>query len=239
MRAEQDRQPESPRYGDDSLRLIQAYLHFRREGRVPHPRLRSQWEHFYRLQSMAVRHFARSFGLNNHEIDDLQQEVWTDVIVNIARLDPQSGAPGVRAWFYMVVRSKAINHLREKRRLPISITALLEQGVELAAPLPPSAALLERKWRQALAKAIHNELRRRLPELSYQVWKLRALQRRSVQEVARHLGLSRKTVRVRYSRACRKLVALRALRRALPDWAEHFEDSMETARDKTGDAPVM
>ncbi len=117
----------------------QAYLKMLLEDKVPNSLLAVAWENFYRVYDNLIRRFVVARGIPHSDVDDCVQEVWGEIAVRLFEFDRPADRPGLRAWLYALVRSKATNVFRSKARRPaVSLDQRKLAGHEHgdAAPIP-------------------------------------------------------------------------------------------------------
>src|SRR5687767_10963768 len=90
------------------LRAAQVYL------KTPEQPASRAWDSFYELYDELIRRFVIAQGVPRCDVDDCVQEVWREVAVRLAAFDRPVDRPGLRAWLYALVRSKATNVFRKK-----------------------------------------------------------------------------------------------------------------------------
>jgi hypothetical protein len=62
------------------LHNAQAYLKRRLEHIAPDAVLTLSWERFYRLYSQVIRGLAESYHFAGEGVDDIEQDVWLEVV---------------------------------------------------------------------------------------------------------------------------------------------------------------
>src|SRR4051794_35513044 len=61
------------------------------------------WDEFYRLYEPLVRAYVRRFGLRDHDVDDLVQDLFVKLRDQLARFELDPGKGRFRAWLRTVV----------------------------------------------------------------------------------------------------------------------------------------
>ena len=97
------------------LNASQAYLQALCKRKAPDSFLAEAWNEFYRVYSDLIRRFAIKQGLRSADLDDCVQDVWSTVASNLAHFEYRENRSGLRAWLYTLVRSKAVDLLRQKK----------------------------------------------------------------------------------------------------------------------------
>ena len=85
------------------LQDAQAYLKLLLEDKVPNSLLVVAWENFYRVYDDLIHRFVVVQGVPHSDVDDCVQEVRSEVAARLFEI----GRPGLRAWLFALVRSKA------------------------------------------------------------------------------------------------------------------------------------
>jgi RNA polymerase sigma factor (sigma-70 family) len=151
-----------------------------------------------------VRRFVRRCGVPASERDDCVQQVFMEAAVKLPLFQYNGHRTGLRAWFYQLVRSRAIDQRRRRsRRRCRDLCGLGPQEPQARSASPPER--LEQAWQSELLDTALRELRRRVSALTYEVFCLRALQGLAVSAVAARLGLPPAQVHFRHRRAFEKL----------------------------------
>ena len=194
------------------LECTQEYLQSLVARQVPNSLLEHAWQEFYGIYSDLIRRFVIARGLPESDVDDCVQEVWSAVATKLVDFQHPQNRPGLRAWLYALVRSKAIDVWRRKARHPSESPG---QAIELE-QVPGSSEQdavdsYERDWQAVTLAAMLSELERQLPEVNYRLLQMRVIEGRKVAEVAAKLNLTPEVVRYRQHRILRKLRARLAL----------------------------
>jgi RNA polymerase sigma-70 factor, ECF subfamily len=188
---------------DDDFQLcekLKTYLEYRFENVDPPAPLSEAWDRFYNLYTPRFDGFLRKSGLTEAEREDCLQDVWSAVVVHLARLSYDSGRARLSTWLMTLVRNQAMDTLRRRRRsaAPISMTAdPIDPG------LGPLAAC-EILGTRALVSSVLGELSNQVSAVNFQVLTQRAMDGRTSLEVANNLGLTPEQVRFRLHRMKRK-----------------------------------
>jgi RNA polymerase sigma factor (sigma-70 family) len=190
------------------LQQAQAYLQSQLGRHAPDSVLTEAWEQFYRVYNDLIQRFAVAQGVRGTDVDDCVQEVWREVATRLADFQHPGNRPGLRAWLYTVVRSKAMDLLRQAARRPAtSLDRQMEAGDEPCGGHSDPQELYERQWEEAMLQTMLGELRAQVSELNYRVLQMRSVEQRDVAEVAAALDLTREQVRYRHHRMLQKLRA--------------------------------
>jgi RNA polymerase sigma-70 factor (ECF subfamily) len=198
------------------LESTQEYLRRLVNHQTPDSLLAAAWDQFYHVYSELVRRFVGSRGLHGADADDCVQEVWSDVIVRLTEFQRPEGRPGLRAWLYTIVRSRAIDVLRRNaRESPGEMTRGPSDSATAAAePVDPewsTSSAYEREWKTALVRTLAEELKREVSERNARLLQMRLVEGRDVATVAAALGLTPEQVWYRQHRLLKKLRARAAV----------------------------
>ncbi len=194
------------------LKGTQAYLRQQLNRQVPDTILAQSWDRFYRVYNELICRFAAARGLRGADMEECVQEVWTRVSSNLADFKHPETRPGLRAWLYTIVRSRATDIMRRKMREPGRSLNDTDADVE-PPPAPDSdpAELAQKQWERAMLETVLTELRTQVSEINFKVLHMRLVGNRDVAEVAQALNLPREQVRYRHHRTLKKLKATLAL----------------------------
>jgi len=147
-----------------------------------------------------LRAFLHKMLNNQHNVDDVAQDVWLEAYRNLKKLND----PGAfRAWLYRAARNRAFLLLRRHRTIEFI------EGVE------PVAGEEEPDFTVADAEAVHTALDQLGPE-HREVLLLRFMQELSYEEIAAVVGCQIGTVRSRIHNAKRQMRILMQNRRGQP-----------------------
>ncbi len=194
------------------LHDTQAFLQSLLRRQAPDSVLSEAWEEFYRVYNELIRRFVIARGMRDADVDDCVQEVWNAVALKLVDFQRPKDRPGLRAWLYTLVRSKATDLIRRKARQPAK--SLGQQSQAPAEPPgndPDPADVYERQWESAMLQTAIEELRTEVSELNYRVLQMRLLEGRDVAEVAAALDVPLARVRYCQHRALSKLRARMAV----------------------------
>jgi RNA polymerase sigma factor (sigma-70 family) len=189
----------------ETVGLAGEYLACRSRGIYAGPESVAAWERFYVSSDAAIRRFAATFRSRGVNVEDCTQEVWADLMTSLPgfAMDPSRGR--FTSWLFTIVRSKATNAIRRQAR---GTSLTLAAGIDPAADAAGPAELCQRRSDRDGVRRAMASLKDRASDLSYQVLHLRWIDRLSVAEVARTLGLSSGQVWAREHRMKRQLKAI-------------------------------
>lgn len=139
----------------------------------------------YELFSGKAYSVTRNMGLGHEDAEGVVQEVFLKIWKNRANLNPELS---INAYIFAILRSRAINQLKKQARFFVFQEyqiPLLQQVTNLSADS------------DLIYAEFHNlslELIERLPPAQRQIFKLRHLENKSIEEISEALNLSRRTV---------------------------------------------
>jgi RNA polymerase sigma factor (sigma-70 family) len=204
-----------------TLGNVQQFLKCQAKSLEPDAALTEAWHHFYRGHTSLIRRMATAFHLSADETEDLAQEVWAEVITHLPEFDWHGNPLCLRVWFDKVVRTRALNLIRRRRRHP---NVSLNQGAahrHLADRNPGPADTSEAQSERERLHVVLEDLQKRVSPLNYRLLHMRWLEDRNVPEVASALNLTAKQVAYRQHRMFQKLRAA---------WAAHRREIFEAQR---------
>lgn len=192
-----------------SLSLLgrtQEYLKSLLDQQIPDSELRDSWDGFYERYNRLLRRFVIARGVPASDVEDCLQDVWKEVATRLVDFQHPVKRPGLRAWLYTLVRSRATDIVRLKSK-----QGIVGVGDETAARLnvdsrePDPADQCDQSWDEAIVHTILEDLKAEVSELNYQVLYRRFISGQSVSEVADALGIKPEQVRYRQHRMLKKL----------------------------------
>jgi len=194
------------------LGQTQEYLRCAFQRLAPDSLLAAAWDEFYRVYNGILRRFAISRGLRGSDVDDCLQEVWIEVSRSLSEFQRPIDRPGLRAWLYTVVRSKANSLFRRSaRRREQTLEEAQAAGAEPQSPTADPATLLQEQWERTLLETVREDVRGELSENNARLLQMRLVEQRDVADVAAELQLSPEQVWYRQYRLVKKLKARMAM----------------------------
>jgi RNA polymerase sigma factor (sigma-70 family) len=199
----------------------QDYLKSLLQNTAPGSLVAEAWDDFYRVYDDLIRRFVVAQGIPRCDVDDCVQEVWAEVASRLITFNRPADRPGLRAWLYTVVRSKATNVYRKRTRQPqASLQEMISDGNEPGVTEADPAVLYEDQWEKAVLDTVFDQLREQLSPANARVMQMRLVEHRSVAEVAAELKMAPAIVHARQHRIMKKLQARVALYTGGPLGAE-------------------
>ncbi len=161
---------------------------------------RGRFEEIYDAHVVPIYRYIYARVGNRPDAEDLTAQVFTRAV---EQLDVTREPGQIASWLYRVSQNAIADHWRAFYRLPLVTEAQLAPGWE------PVAAVEQPPKRDDDPSTTRVEaVLRRLPEQYRRVLELRFLQRLSVAETARELGVSHGNAKVLQYRALRKAALL-------------------------------
>ena len=187
----------SSRADVDLCNDLKAYLRCRSRKVDPPAPLGEAWDHFYDIFTPRIKRSLRGSGLPGPDQEDCLQNIWRELVGQLAdfHYDPTRGR--LSTWLMTVVRNLTVDAIRRRRR---RLTLGIDDAAALAEPQPGPGAVCERLATQVQVREVLNELSHHVSALNFQVLYQRAIAGRSNAEVAEGLGLSSEQVRFRMHR---------------------------------------
>ncbi len=182
------------------LDRTQAYLRLVLAAQVPDSLLVAAWAEFYRIYNELIRRYVLSRNIPSMEVDDCLQEVWVAVAKHLVHFEHPRERPGLRAWLYQLVRSKATDVIRQRARDPLA------QAQSGAAPdhIAADESSLS-VWNKLLVDTLLDDIALTESKLTCKIFRMRLFEGRKTAEIAAELKISQEVVRYRYNSLVRKL----------------------------------
>ena len=189
---------------EESLNMVKSYLQCRSRCIDPDPPLVEAWNDFYDTYAPRIRKFIGHWRLADEDQSDCFQDVWKEVIVNLAhfRRDPTRGC--LATWLMTLARNKAVDSIRRRSR-QCSESLGDATAIGVVDPAPDPAAAHERRRTTDDVRSALDRLSRLVSPTSFQVLYLRYMEGRPTAEVAAVLALTPEQVRFRTCRMKRKV----------------------------------
>ena len=141
------------------------------------------WNEFYYLYAPVIRVAGKRYGFNDSECSDLVQMVMLKFFGSGKVYVYRQGKVKFRTWFTRVIRSCAIDSIRNSARQKAFQAEALEQT-------DPFGELFLTEWRNVVFEEAKDELRRRVDTGTYQAFEMYGLQNRNAEQVAETLGMT-------------------------------------------------
>jgi RNA polymerase sigma-70 factor (ECF subfamily) len=157
---------------------------------------RGRFEQIYDAHVVGIYRFIHARVGNRPDAEDLTAQVFTRAV---EQLDTTRDEGQIVAWLYRVSQNAIADYWRAFYRLPLVGTEQVAPGWEPAAP----GETVNDADRDIATRRVQ-ALLHRLPDRYRRVLELRFLQRLSVEETARELGITHGNAKVLQYRALRK-----------------------------------
>jgi RNA polymerase sigma factor (sigma-70 family) len=193
----------SPDIGEEFLAQSKAYLECRSRGGEPPPPLVEAWKCFYEFYAPRIRGFLKSCSVPEADLNDCSQEVWQDVVADLARFRQDASRGRLSTWIRTLARNKAVDSIRRRNR-HVSETLEFNESIAPMDPEPGPDAKYERRQTLAQVQRILLELSGKVSQTNFQVLYLRWMEGLPTAEVAAALELTPEQVRFRSHRMKRK-----------------------------------
>jgi RNA polymerase sigma-70 factor (ECF subfamily) len=170
------------------------------------------WLRFDGLYRPLLCRWVRASGAPASAVDDIVQ----DVLIAVQRAlshdfayDPAKG--GFRKYLGQVVRSKVIDHFRQRKRRPPHVALLADEGPGY----DPNEKLWEQQYREHVVRRCMEQVRSEVDEENWKIFLAYRVEKETAKNLAARLGISEQAVA---SRAFRIVERLRDLARSIdPD----------------------
>jgi RNA polymerase sigma factor (sigma-70 family) len=201
-------------FDSEQLRLVQSYLAAPERGEQRTSAENSAWDRFYLANRRLIRFVLRRRGVRECDVDDLTQQVWTEIVRDLGSLVYDPAAGRASGFISVIARRTAYRHVRrQSRRLDdVAITELESPPTD-----PGRGPLSECEWNElpGRARAILSAARSSLSDADYRMLLLRRIDERSIREIAATFLVSEECAKKRLQRA---LEVVKALHQQRADW---------------------
>jgi RNA polymerase sigma-70 factor (ECF subfamily) len=163
------------------------------------------WERLVTLYSPLVHHWCRQWGLAQHEVADVAQEVFAAVFGSLGEFRPEQPGTTFRGWMRGITRHKLLNHARARGNAAVGGTDAQIQLHQVPAPadeveLSESPDDVTQLYQRALCLVRHQVEDRTWTAF----WRV-TVESRTTAEVATELGITPNAVRLAKSHVLRRL----------------------------------
>jgi len=202
-RAPTDLEESCPRIDDldpETLRLVQAYLKPGVHRSALEPRYIAAWGRFEAACNRLIGKLAWARAGQACDHEDLAQEIWRAIVVDISRYDPDRGP------FSRWVGGTARHVLGEQKRSYHPLRHLADETErELPGREPDPAASYDLNHSQQRIESAIERLRPQVSEANFRIVHDHWVEGKSFKQIALSLGLTAKQVRDRHHRMLGKL----------------------------------
>ena len=170
----------------------------------------SHWGEFFRRYAPAVYRVARLRGVNEHDAEDIVQQVMIESTRHIKRFEYRPGRSLFRNWMRTITENKIVDRHR-RRRPEVQCDAALESCPDTASTVE---ALWEQEWKLQDLLWCLEQLAADISPRRMEAFKMYSLEGRPAHEVAERLGMSKGYV---YVTRCQILNLIRERLRELEE----------------------
>jgi RNA polymerase sigma-70 factor (ECF subfamily) len=154
------------------------------------------WERLVRLYSPLVRHWCRQWGVAEHEVADVTQEVFAAVVSSLGQFRPDQPGTTFRGWMRGITRHKLLNHTRDRGEPAVGGTDAQVRLQEVPAPaddveLSEGPADVTELYQRALRLVQHQ-----VEDRTWTAFWRATVESRTTAEVAAELGITPNAVRL-------------------------------------------
>jgi RNA polymerase sigma-70 factor (ECF subfamily) len=163
------------------------------------------WERLVTLYSPLVHHWCRQWGIVQHEVADVTQEVFAAVALSLAQFRPDQQGTTFRSWMRGITRHKLLNLATVRGEPAIGGTDAQIQLQQVPAPadvveLSESPADVSGLYQRALRLVQHQ-----VEDRTWTAFWKATVESRTTAEVASELGMTPNAVRLAKSHVLRRL----------------------------------
>jgi RNA polymerase sigma-70 factor (ECF subfamily) len=163
------------------------------------------WNEFAQLYAPIIYAFGRRRGLQDADAADVTQEVLRAVSRSAGRFEYQADRGGFRHWLFTVTRNEVNDFLARGRRVPTAVgDTVVKELAQQSQPVEEGTCWAEECQKHLLDWAAE-QVRRDVRESTWQAFWQTAVEGKSVEEVARALGISVGAVYIAKSRVVARL----------------------------------
>ncbi|MCA9248888.1 MAG: sigma-70 family RNA polymerase sigma factor [Planctomycetales bacterium] len=168
------------------------------------------WQRAAQLYGPLVYRWARRWGLQANDSEDLVQEVFQVLASGIDKFERQAGTGSFRRWLWGISRNKASDHFRKLAKdVQAAGGTAANEAMQNMASLPPEE-YGEGDDFDVDASLVHRALALLESDFQPQTWRAfwrMAIDRQSAADVAEELGMTKKGVRQAKYRVLQRLRA--------------------------------
>jgi RNA polymerase sigma-70 factor (ECF subfamily) len=163
------------------------------------------WERLVTLYSPLVHHWCRQWGIAQHEIADVTQEVFAAVASSLGQFRPEEPGTTFRGWMRGITRHKLLHHASSRGEPAIGGTDAQVRLRQVPAPaneveLSEAPADVTGLYQRALRLVQHQ-----VEDRTWTAFWKATVESRATAEVAAELGITPNAVRLAKSHVLRRL----------------------------------
>ncbi len=158
-----------------------------------------------RLDSPLIHHWCRQWGIADHEVADVSQEVLAAISSSLGQFRPDQPGTSFRGWMRGIARHKLVDYSRLREQRAVGGTDAQLQLQQVPAPshevaLSEGSSEVSDLYHRALREVQHQVERR-----TWTAFGQATVESRPTAEVAAELGITANAVRLAKSHVLRRL----------------------------------
>ncbi|MEQ8667737.1 MAG: RNA polymerase sigma factor [Pirellulales bacterium] len=165
------------------------------------------WTVFFDQYGPMVRRWLIARGINQHDADDLQQQVMQFSVENVPHFEHNGNVGAFRCWLRRVVSNRMRSHWRAENRREAAAGG--SDGLAIAQQLEDPESRMSKMWddefNRMICQKMLERVQTRFTEQSFRAFQLVVMDGRRAADVAKELGMSPGAVRTAQSRVLREL----------------------------------
>lgn len=166
------------------------------------------WAEFLRIYERALVRYCAAQGLQDADARDVTQDVLAALHARLPTWDANAARGSFRAWLFRVARNIAVDAIRARNRRPVSAddSRVADEVARASAALEAERTAFDLEVRRAVFDWASGEVRREVRDVTWQSFRMTAVEGRSPEHVAATLGT---TVGSVYTAKCRVVARIR------------------------------
>lgn len=170
------------------------------------PHDREAWDQFTQLYRPAIYRFSRRMGLQDADADDATQKVLQSVARSIESKPPDLQLGKFRSWLAQVTRNAVLNLVaRRKQDTGSGLSSVMRFLDGIAAAEPDITAAWQHEERLTMFRTAAESVKSNCTVAVWKSFQLTAVEGRSCEQVAKHLGISVGVVYASRSRILKRI----------------------------------
>ncbi len=148
------------------------------------------WTELYERYTSFIYYLLRRFNVNEHEMDDLAQQIMIKLMHKVKLYDRSQGK--FRSWFSTLVRNEVLTHFRKLQGYNKKIEHFIEKG-DSEEFYDELDAIVTKEWEEYIIKEALTRVEKSFKGQAIKVFKL-WMDGKKVVEIGETLGLTVNTV---------------------------------------------
>lgn len=165
-----------------------------------------EWRQVIEQYGPAMRGWLRGRGVNDHDADDIVQEVMSVMVRRIGEFKRQRTG-SFRRWMRLITVNCMRDHFRRRGRSPVASGG--SDMVEMLAELADDASELSRRWdeehAQHLLQLVLNRIRPEFRSSTWEAFEQVTIRQLPPEQVAKNLNVSTNAIFVAKSRVLKRI----------------------------------